>query len=281
MTWYQAFILGVVQGASEFLPISSSAHLVLVPWLLDWKIEPRLFFSFSVLVQLGTLAAVIVALWEDVLRLGRAAILGLARGRPFESGESSLAWLVVLATLPGAVAGILIGDLVEQAFGRPPIVAALLIGTAALLALGEKLHTKRDALAAGFRKKEDLRRTDALLIGLAQAVALFPGISRSGATIVGGLSRGLGRVDAARFSFLLAVPIMLGAGGVALADLARDPGAATALGPTAIGFLTAAVVGFAAIRWLLNYLSRASLRGFSAYCAVIGAAGLLLSLIRG
>ena len=281
MTWYQAVILGVVQGASEFLPISSSAHLVLVPWLLGWEIEPRLFFSFSVLVHWGTLAAVIISLREDLLRLGRAAIRGLARGRPFESREASLAWLVLLATLPGALAGILFADVVEQAFGRPALVAALLIGTAALLALGEQLRANRAAKAAGFRAQADLETPDALLIGLAQAMALLPGISRSGLTIACGLSRGLDRVDAARFSFLLAVPIMLGAGIVSLADLADDPGAAAALAPIAIGFLTAAVVGFAAIRWLLRYLSHASLRAFSIYCALIGAAGLLLSLVRG
>jgi undecaprenyl-diphosphatase len=281
MTWYQALILGMVQGASEFLPISSSAHLVLVPWLLGWQFEPIAFFIFSVTVHWGTLAAVVLALRDDLLRFGRAALLALVHRRLLETPEATLAWLLLIATLPGALAGILLGGLVEQAFSNPPAVAGLLLGTAGLLALGERSRSIRAANPAEFRPLKSLRIRDAILIGLAQAVALLPGISRSGATIAAGLFRGLDRVDAVRFSFLMSVPIIFGAGLVALTDLAGEPGAARTLPSLVIGFLAAGVVGFIAIRWLLRYLAGGSLRGFAVYCALAGAAGLLVSLIRG
>ena len=281
MTWYQALILGMVQGASEFLPISSSAHLVLVPWLLGWQFEPIAFFIFSVTVHWGTLAAVVLALRDDLLRFGRAALLAALHRDLLETPEATLAWLLLLATLPGALAGVVLGGMVEQAFSNPPAVAGLLLGTGVLLALGERSRSIRAANLAEFRPLKSLRIRDAILIGLAQAVALLPGISRSGATISAGLFRGLDRGDAVRFSFLMSVPIIFGAGLVALAELAGEPGAAQTLPSLVIGLLAAGVVGFIAIRWLLRYLAGGSLRGFAIYCALAGAAGLLVSLIRG
>jgi undecaprenyl-diphosphatase len=171
--------------------------------------------------------------------------------------------------------------MVEQAFSDPQAVAGLLLGTAGLLALGERSRSIRAANPAEFRPLKSLRIRDAILIGLAQAVALLPGISRSGATISAGLFRGLDRVDAVRFSFLMSVPIIFGAGLVALTDLAGQPGAAQAVPSLVIGLLAAGVVGFIAIRWLVRHLARGSLRGFAVYCALAGAAGLLVSLIRG
>ena len=281
MTWYQALILGMVQGASEFLPISSSAHLVLVPWLLGWQFEPSPFFIFSVTVHWGTLAAVVLAFRDDLLRFGRAALLAVLHRDLLETPEATLAWLLLLATLPGALAGVVLGGMVEQAFSNPPAVAGLLLGTAVLLALGERSRSIRAANPDEFRPLKSLRIRDAILIGLAQAVALLPGISRSGATISAGLFRGLDRGDAVRFSFLMSVPIIFGAGLVALAELAGEPGAAQAVPSLVIGLLAAGVVGFIAIRWLLRYLEGGTLRGFAIYCALAGAAGLLVSLIRG
>ena len=281
MTWYQALILGMVQGASEFLPISSSAHLVLVPWLLGWQFEPSPFFIFSVTVHWGTLAAVVLAFRDDLLRFGRAALLAVLHRDLLETPEATLAWLLLLATLPGALAGVVLGGMVEQAFSNPPAVAGLQLGTGVLLALGERSRSIRAANPAEFRPLKSLRIRDAILIGLAQAVALLPGISRSGATISAGLFRGLDRGDAVRFSFLMSVPIIFGAGLVALAELAGEPGAAQAVPSLVIGLLAAGVVGFIAIRWLLRYLEGGTLRGFAIYCALAGAAGLLVSLIRG
>ena len=280
MTWYQALILGVVQGASEFLPISSSAHLVLVPWLLGWQLEPHAFFIFSVSLHWGTLAAVIVVFRGDLLRFGRAALQALVHRSLLETPDATLAWLLVLATLPGALAGIVLGGVVEQAFSNPSAVAGLLLGTAGLLAIGERSRSLRAAHAAEFRPLTNLRTRDALVIGLAQAVALLPGISRSGSTIATGYLRGLDRMDAVRFSFLMSVPIIFGAGLVALSELAGEPGAGAAFSSIAIGFWAAGIVGYFAIRWLIRYLGRGSLNGFAAYCALVGAAGLLLSVFR-
>jgi undecaprenyl-diphosphatase len=293
VTLIQALVLGIVQGLTEFIPVSSSAHLVLVPWLLGWTFEPQAAFAFNVLVQLGTLVAVIVCFWRDGLSILSAAI-GALRTRRWAEGR--LAWLLILATLPAAAAGILLKDLVEQAFASPAASAAFLLVTATLLGLSEVLHrrlgerppaTLAAALATpeggenGARDAlEELRVADSLIIGLAQALALLPGISRSGSTIAAGLTRGLTRPQAARFSFLMSVPIMLGAGLVAASDLASLPNARELLPSLAAGFLSAALVGFLAIRWLLRFLARRSLWVFAAYCALAGLAGLTLNMTR-
>lgn len=275
MSWLQAVVLGVVQGATEFLPISSSGHLALVPWVLQWDLDEAAYLPFAVIVHWGTVLAVILSLRTELWDLVTAALRGLAQRRPFGTPQAKLAWLLVLATVPGALAGLLFEDQVERAFGSPAVVALLLWVTAGLLLLGERLSGSRSG------KLLDVGSSDALLIGLAQALALFPGISRSGATMSAGMSRGLGRQAAARFSFLLAVPIMLGAGAVSLAGMLGGPGSALAVTPLLAGFLSSALVGMAAIRWLLRYLSRGSLRGFAVYCLAAGAAALALSLLRG
>ena len=293
MTLIQALILGIVQGLTEFIPVSSSAHLVLVPWLLGWTFEPQTAFAFNVLVQLSTLVAVIACFWRDGVSILSAAIAGLRTRR---WAEGRLAWLLILATLPAAAAGILLKDLVERTFATPAASAAFLLVTAVLLGLSEISRRRQGeqppgSLAAARHASggvengaqdalEFLRGSDSLVIGLAQALALFPGISRSGSTIAAGLSRGLTRPQAARFSFLMSVPIMLGAGLVAASDLTSHPSTRELLPSLAAGFLAAAGVGFLAIRWLLRFLARRSLWVFAAYCALAGLAGLTLNMAR-
>lgn len=275
MSWLQALLLGAVQGLTEFLPISSSGHLALVPWVLGWEIGPAAALPFAVVAHWGTVLAVVVVLrhdlWELLVEAGRA----LLRRQPQSTPPARLAWLLALATVPAAAAGVLLEQQVEQAFSAPATVALLLWVTALLLLLGERLarESRRSLIA--------LRTSDALLIGLAQALALFPGISRSGATMAAGVSRGLSRLTAARFSFLLAVPIMLGAGAASLLDVIGRSEAQQLLAPLLIGFASSAVVGALAIRWLLEYLSRGSLRVFAVYCLAAGAAALALSVLRG
>jgi undecaprenyl-diphosphatase len=275
VTLIQALILGIVQGLTEFIPVSSSAHLVLVPWLLGWTFEAQAAFAFNVLVQLGTLLAVIVAFWRDGVSLLMAAI-GALRTRRWAEGRP--AWLLILATLPAAAAGILLKDLVEQAFASPAASAGFLLVTATLLGLSEILRRRMGerppappaAAKADRDALEELKPADTLIIGLAQALALFPGISRSGSTIAAGLARGLTRPQAARFSFLMSIPIMMGAGLVAASDLASLPNAEELLPSLAAGFLAAALVGFLAIRWLPASWRGPGLR----YCALAGLAGL-------
>ena len=273
MTIVQALLLGAVQGATEFLPISSSGHLVLVPWLLGWELDPAAAFIFDVLVQWGTLVAVILYFWQDLLEILQAVIQGLLKARPFETELARRGWLLVLASVPAAALGLVAKSSVEAAFASPLAVSLFLLITAAILGLSERLGNK-------IRPMEDLRPMDAIVIGLAQSLALFPGISRSGATIAGGLTRDLKRAEAARFSFLMSVPIMIGAGLVALLDLAEMPNALDQLPALVIGSLSAAAVGYLSIRWLLAFLSRRRLTVFVIYCSLIGTAGLVLSLIR-
>lgn len=273
MTILQALILGIVQGLTEFLPISSSGHLVLVPWLAGWTIDPQAAFVFDVLVQLGTLAAVIFYFRADLWLLLRAALSGLLAGRPFERPNARLAWLLVGASAPAAILGLLLKAQVEAAFASPQAVGGFLLLTALILAISERLGSRS-------RTVENLTFYDAIVIGLAQAISLLPGVSRSGATISGGLMRDLDRPQAARFAFLMAVPIMLGAGAVTLLDLAAIPDLRTNLIAILIGGTSAALVGFLAIHWLLGYLARNSLKVFIYYCTLAGLAAIAVGAIR-
>ncbi len=269
MTLLQALILGLVQGATEFLPVSSSGHLVLLPWLLGWP-DPGL--AFDVLVHWGTAVAVIVYFWRDWLALAGGAWCAL-RTRSLSDPNSRLVVWIVLGTIPGAIAGALLDDFFEMVFGEPAAAAAFLLVTAAFLAAAERWSQRRRALA-------DIAWLDALLVGLAQAVAILPGISRSGSTISTGMARGLERPAAARFSFLLATPIILGAGALKLLDLVQGGVTALQLLPLAIGFVAALLTGLACIHWLLRYLSSRSLYPFALYCALVGATSLLVYFVR-
>ena len=274
MTWFQALILGIVQGLTEFLPVSSSAHLVLVPWALGWTFDPDAAFVFDVLVQLGTLVAVVAYFWDDLTHIVGGTLRAVILRKRTDDAYVRLAWLIVLATLPAVVAGILLKTLVEQAFGSPLAVSGFLLVTAGLLFMAERLGKHLKPLEA-------TTWADAVWIGLAQALALFPGISRSGSTIAAGLVRGMQRPAAARFSFLLSIPVMIGAGLLAVRDLAALPSAATMIPTLLMGFAAAAIMGYLSIRWMLRFVARHSLDVFSAYCALVGLLGLLVAWLRG
>lgn len=263
MTYFQSIILGIIQGASEFLPISSSGHLVLAPYLFGWEIQPREAYIFDVLVQVATLAAVIIYYWDDLLSILRSFIKDLFAGKPFREAESRLGWYLLLSTIPAGVTALLIKDTLEAAFSTPRFAAYFLLATSMLLLLGE-LVGKRS------RNLHTVKWIDSIIIGFFQVLALFPGISRSGATITGGLLRNFNRKSSARYSFLMAVPVMAAAGVMAGYDLARSPLLMTNLPVYLAGFLSAACVGYLAIRWFIAYLSRQSLYLFALYCAVVG-----------
>lgn len=263
MSFWQALWLGLVQGVTEFLPISSSGHLVLVPHLLGWHITQPEGFIFDVLVQLGTLLAVVVYFWDDLGQVALGWLRALERRRPLATPEARLGWYLILATLPAVAAGMALKPVVEQAFASPQVVGGFLLVTAALLGLAESAGRRERPLGS-------LNARDALFIGLAQVLALFPGVSRSGATIAAGMARHLERSAAARFSFLMAVPVMLGAGVVALHDLSQVPHLEGFVPPLLGGFFAAAVSGYLSIRWLLAYLMRRGLWPFAAYCLLMG-----------
>jgi len=263
MSLFQSIILGIIQGASEFLPISSSGHLVLAPYLFGWDIHPQEAFIFDVLVQVATLAAVILYYWKDLCRIFNSFFKDLLSGQPFQNAESRLGWFLLLGTIPAGASALLFKDTLASAFSAPKAAAYFLLVTSVLLVIGE-LVGKR------IRNLSSITWLDALIIGFFQALALFPGVSRSGSTITGGMIRGLDRKSAARFSFLLAVPVMTAAGALAAYDLFRSPLLITNLPIYLAGFLTAALVGYLAIRWFIAYLSRQSLYLFALYCAAVG-----------
>lgn len=270
MNLLQALILGVLQGATEFLPVSSSGHLVLAPWLLGW---PAPGLAFDTVVHWGTAVAVIAYFWRDWIALIRAALRSL-RDRSLTDANARLAWCIVLGTVPAAVLGYLLEDFFEEMFARPVAAAAFLLVTAAILAVSERCSRRERDLDA-------LTWLDALLIGLGQAVAILPGISRSGATIAAGLGRGLKREPAARFSFLLATPIILGAGALQTADLAQAGDLAAQAPALVVGFLAAGLVGLGCIYFLLRHLQKHRLYPFAIYCAAAGVGCLIVALLRG
>jgi undecaprenyl-diphosphatase len=263
MNLFQALILGIVQGLTEFLPVSSSAHLVIVPFLLGWKFPAAEVLPFDVLVQLGTLAAVIVYFWSDLWQIVVAFVQGLLKGKPFADEHARLGWFLILATIPAGVFGLLIKKYIDQAFQSVVATGLFLLVTAALLLVAERLGKRN-------RPLNQFTWVDALWMGVAQAIAVFPGVSRSGATISGGLARNLERGAAARFSFLMSIPVMLAAGALELKDVFQTPGLTALLPAIVVGFVAAAVVGYFSIRWLLNFVITHSLRAFSVYCAALG-----------
>lgn len=259
MSIFQSIILGIVQGFSEFLPISSSAHLVLIPAIFGWVFPEDQIFPFNVLVQLGTLVAVIIYFWEDLVMMATAFIKGIAKRKPFEDENSRLAWFIILATIPAGVIGLLLDDVVEAAFKSPWMAGIFLFITALMMWVAE--HFSRQD-----RELSNSDWIDALLIGLSQALAIFPGISRSGATISVGMGRHLDRSSAGRFSFLMSIPIMLASGIFGVKELLAVEDLVSFFPVMVIGFVTAGVVGYVSIRWLLRLLKEHSLKIFSYYC---------------
>jgi undecaprenyl-diphosphatase len=256
LTALQAFVLGLVQGLGEFLPISSSGHLIVVPWLLGWEDHG---LAFDVALHLGTLAAVAFAFAGDWWRLASAGLRGILKGRPFAEPESRMLWLLAAASVPGAVAGLLLDHWAETTFRSPGLVGVTMAVMGAVLFFADRRAATGPAPAAA---DFQVSTRDALLIGLAQALAIVPGVSRSGATISVGLFLGHRREQAARFSFLLALPITFGAAIVKVPKLLRET---TDLVPIAIGMATAAVFGFLAIRFLLAYVRTRDYRPFVIY----------------
>ncbi len=269
MNLLQAIVLGIVQGLTEFLPISSSAHLVLVPYFFGWKLAPEQVLPFDVIVQLGTLLAVVLFFWKDLWVIIVAFVRGILKGKPFADVQARLGWLLILATIPAGLLGLMIKKQVDEAFQSPTATALFLFVTAAILLLAEWLSKRRRPFAS-------IVWLDALWMGIGQAIAIFPGVSRSGATMSTGLLRDLDRKAAARFAFLMSVPVFLAAGTLEIKDALALPNLGEFLPLVLIAFVAAAVVGFFSIRWLMAFVANHSLRVFALYCAVLGAVALFV-----
>jgi undecaprenyl-diphosphatase len=281
---WQAIVLGIVQGLTEFLPVSSSAHLLVVPWLLGWE-SPGL--AFDAALHLGTLAAVIVYFWRDLVAMARAFPRALQRPSAILRSDdpadvmTRLSLLIALGTVPGLVAGFLGAETIDAVY-HPSGVApdAVIVAIAAALIALALLLLWAERAAQHVRGMASLNVPDAVIIGLAQAGALIPGVSRSGSTITAGLFRGLTRADAARFSFLLGAPIVAAAGAKGLLDTLTSGLGAGQLGVFAVGLVASALAGFAAIWGLLRYLQRASTAVFIIYRIVLGIVLLVLVAVR-
>lgn len=277
MDLVQALILGILQGLTEFLPISSSAHLIIVPALLGWR-TPGLAFDLA--LHLGTLVAVISYFWRDLLGMALALPRGLASGRPLADPDSRLALLLMAGGVPAGITGLLFESVIQDVFHTEAglrqglmVIAIAMIALALLLWMAERRADHR-------REIKDVTLWDALFVGVAQALALAPGVSRSGATMTAGLFAGLSRPAAARFSFLLGTPIILAAGLKETATILRDglPGGEGL--PFLIGFLASAIVGYLCITVLLRFLQTRTMAIFIVYRIVFGVSLLVFSLLR-
>jgi undecaprenyl-diphosphatase len=266
MTLLQAILLGIVQGLTEFVPVSSSGHLIIARHLMGLPAEDGAAFIFDVLVQLGTWVAVIIYFRTDLLEIGRDMLASL-RGKPGPHARTG--WLVLVATVPAVIAGWLIQDKAEQ-FAGLAVTGVFLLFNAALLVAAEWFDKRQ-------REMEDLKTSDAIWIGFAQILGLLPAVSRSAATLFGGMTRNLRRRQAARFAFLMAVPIMPAAAVVAFLQFEALPQAQALVAPILVAFVAAAIVGYLSIRWLLHYLAHRSFYPFAIYCTLLG---IILLLIR-
>ncbi len=267
MSLFQAIVLGLVQGLTEFLPISSTAHLRIVPELFGWA-DPGA--AYSAVIQLGTVAAVLIYFRKDLVTLARAFFEGLARRQPMATANSRLAWFVLVGTLPIGVCGLLFKKSIETSLRSLYVISASLILLALILFIVERLASHQRTL-------EQMTWRDGIIVGLWQALALIPGSSRSGTTITGALSLGLRREDAARYSFLLSIPATSLAGLFELKHLLEATERPSTLA-LVVGTLVAFGSGWAAIAWLLSYLRRRSTLVFIVYRVALGC--LLLVLLQ-
>lgn len=257
VTIFQALIMGIVQGLGEFLPISSSAHLVLLPWLFGWK-DPGL--TFDVALHMGTLLAVVIYFFRDWINILKGAL-----GRT-PSSEKRLFWYLVIATIPGAIIGFALEDKAATVFRSPLLIGTMLIVMGIILYLADRKKQ--------LRTTETMTISDAILIGLSQALAIIPGVSRSGSTMTVARLLSLTREDAARFSFLMSTPIIMGAGLLSIRHLhVADINTAFI-----VGVISSFIVGLLSISFLLRYLKTSNFKIFVGYRFLVGLGVILLAL---
>jgi undecaprenyl-diphosphatase len=261
----QAIVLGIIQGLTEFLPISSSAHLRIFPELFGWG-DPGA--AFTAVIQIGTELAVLIYFRHDIWRIGKAWVLSLFKPEYRGQLDARMGWFVIIGSLPIVVLGVLLKDIIEQDFRNLWVVGTTLIVLGVVLGVA-------DRISSDDREIRQITLKDSVLMGAAQALALIPGVSRSGATISMGRFLGFQREAATRFAFLLAIPAVVGAG---LFELKEIPGGDNTYGwgPTIVATVVSFVIGYAAIAWLLRYVTTHSYTPFVIYRVVLGSATLIL-----
>jgi len=283
VTLIQAIILGIVQGLTEFVPISSSAHLVIIPWLFRWN-DPGITFDVS--LHLGTLAALLWFFWSDWVRLVRSGVASIIERKIGNDSDRRLAWFLVIGTIPGGLAGLLAQSKIEELFHQPDTphtLGAMTAMAVIIVLLGIALFVA-ERIARHLRGLNEVSLKDAVVIGLSQALAIFPGVSRSGSTITAGLALGLQRETAARFSFLLSAPIMLAAGLKSLLDVRSGLASGAMLQSDlllfAIGFIAAAISGYLCIKYLLKFLQKNSTDVFVYYRWLLAILVIVVAFLR-
>lgn len=261
MDLLRSVVLGLIQGLTEFLPISSSAHLAIFPQLFGWG-DPGA--AYTAVIQIGTELAVVLYFWRDIWTIGSGWVRGVFSAEARRAPEWQMGWFIIIGSLPIVILGLLLEDLIDREFRSLWIIATTLVVLGVVLGISEKVGRKNRAI-------EQMTMRHAVMLGAAQAAALVPGVSRSGATISMGLFLGYERQAATRYAFLLAIPAVVGAGVYKLKDI---PGAENAYGtgPTIVGTVVSFVVGLAVIHWLLRYVSTRSYAPFVVYRIVLGLA---------
>lgn len=276
MSILQAIILGIVQGLTEFLPISSTAHLRIVPALLGWD-DPGA--AFTAVIQIGTLAAVLTYFYQDIVRISHSTLKATLAGKPLAEPDAKMGWMIVVGTVPIVVAGVLFKQAIETTLRSLYVVSAAMIGLALMLTVAEYQMRQRVARQEKLKSMNEVGWRESLVVGFAQCLALIPGASRSGVTITGGLLLGMERETAARFSFLLSLPSVFAAG---IFQLIKSRDALLASSEQALALLTATVVsgvvGYASIAFLLGYLRKNSTAIFIIYRLAVGSVMLALVL---
>jgi undecaprenyl-diphosphatase len=288
MAILQALILGIVQGLTEYIPISSSAHLIIIPWLFGWHDPALISLSFDVALHLGTLVAVIWFFAADWVRLIRAGLASLLQRRIGTDPDRKLAWLLVIGCIPGGIAGVLGESKIDALFHQPNVpikMIAIIVMGIIIAALALTLFII-ERLARHTREMDSLTFKDAIIIGLAQAIAIFPGVSRSGSTITAGLALNLKREAAARFSFLLSAPIIAGAALKSVWDMFQQYHMGASFSSAELilfpfGFVAAAISGYFCIKYLLRYLQKNSTDLFVYYRWGLAIFIIIVAFVRG
>jgi undecaprenyl-diphosphatase len=262
--FFRAVVLGVLQGLTEFLPISSSAHLAIFPKFFGWD-DPGA--AYTAVIQIGTELAVLLYFWRDIWTIGSGWVRGVFSRDARQAPEWRMGWFVIIGSVPIVVLGLLLQDAIDRDFRNLWVIGTTLIVLGIVLGIAERVGRKTSPI-------ENLTMRHAILLGLAQAGALVPGVSRSGATISMGLLLGYERAAATRYAFLLAIPAVVGAGVFKLKDIGGDNTYGT--GPTIVGTVVSFVVGLAVIHWLLKYVSTHSYKPFVVYRVGLGTLVLVL-----
>lgn len=268
MPLYQAIVLAIVQGLTEFLPVSSTAHLVLFPWFVGWK-DPGL--TFDVALHAGTLIAVFIYFWRMWVEMIAAAAGIGDSSRPEVRQNRLLFWLLVIGTIPAGIAGLLFEKQAESSFRTPLVIGIALIVVGLIMWWGEAVTRDNESL-------KEVSLADAIIVGIAQAFAVIPGVSRSGSTMTAGLFRNMKRETAARFSFLLSTPIIAGAALKKGLEIRHEGLPADMRMPFLVGIIVSAIVGYIVIGWLIRYLEHRTFKVFVIYRVALGVVVLALGL---